>query len=1119
MTNYNLTDVQKDIITSDSPKMLVSASAGTGKTFVMVQRICDLIVNKNKDISSFLVVTFTTLAANEMSERINIELMKRLEDNPQLKSQIKKLPLASISTIHSFCHDLLKQYFYLANLPPKFSIIEDNKAVILKNKAIDKLFEEKYENNDPAFKNLLEIFGKNRRDDGLANTILSLYSYSRSMEKPKEFLQNTFLLKDDSIYEQIIVENIHKKLQSCNKKLDDMVIQLNDDENTIDKDDVIFFYSFINKVLNTNSLEEIVSFAENTSIPNLQRMKNRISHEVWKGLRGKIKKYIDIIINYRKSLDSVAYKDSISTIISQLSKITLQFDQVYSNLKRKKDYVDFDDLEHFTLEILQNDEAKREIHQKYQYIFVDEYQDTNKIQEAILTAIDGENLFTVGDIKQSIYAFRQCDKGIFWDREKAYKNNQQSSTYYLKDNFRSNSSILQFVNKLFSTVMTESFGTDYEKTSMFNVNDQIPKEKDVEIDIINISKDIPKHKGSIYSVLEDNSYSAEYLSGEKEGKFIANKINTLIQNGIKNNNETIPITYSDIVILVRSTKNPSCIQIYKTLLAEGIPVSLSTSDNLLFDYPEVEMCANFIQVLQNPFVDLPLLSVLKSPFFSFTDSELVEIKQASTKKYFFEAFFEGKNNEKFKNKIQNFIDTIAYYNTIAIARGGAFALTRAIAETPFEIMVNAKPNGAKHMQMVKSFINNIDSLDENKNLAELNSIIEIIKDTLKANSSISTSDSVQIMTVHKSKGLEFPIVILSNFNRNTKQKDKNTLNIHKSLGGSIKCYDLKKRKVSASLYNEGVKTLLERENMEEELRVLYVALTRAKNKLFITGTTKNGDISSFDQLKEDEIVSPEDVYESKSWLDLVCKVPFISMYANCNIIDEEHFKTKAKLEDFIVEDHFPLSENALDCNFNYQYPFVLDTTLPTKFVASNIKRQFVVEEDVSYTMPNHFIETSATLGTAYHKLLELSMPLCSQSIIQSKLDEMVENRLISKDDYNKIDVSKVFSALNSPIMSLGTPYLEKSFIINVPANMLNNSYSNKEVLVQGVIDLILVNDKNQAVIIDYKFTKEQNDDVLIERYKSQLDIYKYAVEKVLKYNVVKCAILNLNNFHLIDIIK
>lgn len=1127
MAKYELNDNQKKAIQSDNPRILVSASAGTGKTFVMVERVINLILTKKIPIDKFLLVTFAKASAEEMRERIYKALYDNVEKDVFLIEQLKKLPLSAISTLHSFCADLIRQYFYAINVPPKFSVLEPTKISLIKDKVIEELFDEKYEKKDENFLRLADIFAVSRQDKGLKEIVLSLFEFSRGLDDPDVFLTCSAFSNYDhvDVFKRILANRIDRKLHEFKNAFVQLSSQCNSNVLFADKTMLLNFVTYIDDILNTDNLANKLSIITDIAFTSLKALSkdallfDKEIHENIKTQKTDLKKFFDKTKELSDIVDDDASISKIKNDVISLSNLTVEFAKAYADEKMKIDSLDFSDMEHFALKLLNDSDVLADIQARFDYIFVDEYQDTSKVQEALISAISSKNLFMVGDIKQSIYSFRQCDKNIFASKEKKYRQNVDGQLIFLNQNFRSGGKILSFVNQVFKNIMTAELGDDYEHNSMFDIKDDYG---DVEMDILVTSKENEPALPKVYSVLEDLEKDDEFLNAQKEGRMIASKIKSLVGTSFFDGKITRQIRFSDFAILLRSISSTHAENIFKTLKDSGIPVTISASDSSLLDYPEVCQVMNFLSVLINFQKDIPLISVLRSPFFSFDDNELLDIRQSGEGKFFFECLKSIKSDHKLFPKIKSFMDTINFYRQVALARGGIYALSRAISELPFETLVRALPYGSEKFTRVEKFLQLIQSIDENKNLVELYLSIEKLKDELKLKDSDVSGDAVKMITIHKSKGLEFPICFVCGITRQFNPKSATEKVIyHADFGIALKDFDIDNRKRKKAIPYEAISKIIADENIEEELRILYVALTRAKNMLFLTCTVpakKDGELTLSDLASP--ITSSEGVYSANTYLKFLlgailnekdCKIKI-------NIINDEGEKqeqTKLKLENTLVDESV---KDAVLCNLEYSYPHTVDLTLPTKFSASSLKRQIHIEEDVAYAVRPRFSEDASKIGLAYHKILELSAPFATFEDVQKTVDFIVENKLFTSEIMQKVNLNSCVKTLSLPFMDYGVQISEKPFIGYFEAEKFTEYKSNNKVLIQGVIDLLLYNEaSNSCVLVDYKFSKVQDDKILKERYREQLEIYRYAVTHILKLKVEKTYIVNVSNGHYIEI--
>lgn len=1116
-----LTKSQQEAINSTNPRILVAASAGTGKTYVMVKRIIKLICENKVPINQMLIVTFAKASAEEMRTRIRLALEENAENDKFVQEQLKLLPLASISTLHSFCSELIKKYFYYLNIPPKYSILDPDRAKLLQLNSIEECFLKHYEENDIEFLRIVEIFAKSRKDEGLAEQILMLYHFSRALENPNDFLNNIAAnnIENSEFYYSIIANDFNRISNDYLKYAKHLLIDLNSSSLIKQREILLTIIDKLAKATEIQSPKELIkhlaimqNFSTTRFVKKNATANDIDANEAFK----KLKKEFQLLNTEAAKISNLFDKNNskqIKTDLQKLVDITQEFAEIYQNKKLKIDSLDYSDLEHYAKELLSSKEIILDIQNQFKYVFVDEYQDTSRIQEALISTISQNNLFMVGDIKQSIYAFRQCDKTIFQEKQLSYNGGENGEVIYLNKNFRSGGKILSFVNEIFSKIMTGTVGDDYINNSMFQDLDSTGS---VEL-ALSVNDSIAEDaKPTIYSVMENKDRDDTYLADEKEGLMIVEKINSLVGTPFPNEETDRTIRYSDICILMRAISSPHAKTIIKTLKDNQIPVTISADDGDITQYPEILQVYSFLQILLNYKNDIPLLTVLKSPFFSFSDSELLEIKQSSNSTFFHESFFEAKERLNLENKVNDFFEKISYYRTIAFARGGAYALSRAITETDFEILTLAMPYGDEKISRIKEFLSLVTKLDEEKNLSKLVTSLEKLENNLKISESTSQNDTISCMSIHKSKGLEFPICFISGIHRKFNVNDtRNKLLCDRNFGLAMNYYEIEERKKYESLQKIALAKNKRNTLIEDELRLLYVAMTRAKQVLIMTGSVnekKDTEINSIRDLSFSEITSSSQLLSTTSYLAMLvggikacgptsAKYTFYRNSNNRKVIAP--IDVNLNLFDSIAKSN-------IENNINYSYPHSIDLTLPTKFAASSLKRDFYVETDTSYIVKNQFMEKSAELGTAYHKLLELSSPKFDFKNLNLLKDELIENEIISKKIANDIDLSIIKNIYDLPIMQTGDLIKEKPFIGYFPANLFTEYNSKEKVLIQGIIDLIIFDrSKNSAILVDYKFSNTKSEKTLRERYSQQLNIYKYAIENILKIKVEKSYIINI----------
>ena len=714
MSKVNWTKEQKQAIYEKGSNILVAAAAGSGKTAVLVERIINKIINEKIDIDKLLVVTFTNAAASEMRERVLDAIYKKLEEEPEnenLQRQVTLLNKASICTIDSFCLEIVRNNFYeLENLSPNFRIADTTQIELLKQEIIEELFLEKYEKEDKDFLKLINTYTSYKDDAPLKDLILKIYTYIQSNPFPQKWLEekiemfnlNNKLDQDfiktpwgkillEEVQEELIddislLKEVQKKL-SYNSDLDafEKVI-LND----IDK------LEFLSK--NLNNWDNAYEISKNLNFVTWPRKKIDLnikdeSKDIRDDVKKKLKKVLDkiLICNSKEANEDI---NNMYEILLKLKDIILEFEKRFSKAKMEKNIVDFNDIEHFALKILINSQDGKTIEetkvakmykQKYEEIAIDEYQDSNLVQEYILNSVSNKNnIFMVGDVKQSIYKFRQAMPELFLDKYNKYKTIEDKTKndnlkIQLFKNFRSKQNILDFTNIIFENIMSDNLGDiDYNKEEYLNLGasyEKINQDAKTKINIINIEEneeskdelnqdldikeDMPKDiEKEIESEIEDERIE----DIELEARFVANKIKKLIDSKYqvwdKKQNKYRDIKYKDIVILLRSTAKLAPIY-EQEILNLKLPVFSDSSQEYL-ESTEIQTIMNLLKIIDNPMQDIPLVATLRSNIGKFTDDELIKIRLASKEDNFYICMQKAKvsADDNLRKKIENFLENL-----------------------------------------------------------------------------------------------------------------------------------------------------------------------------------------------------------------------------------------------------------------------------------------------------------------------------------------------------------------------------------------------------------------------------------------------------------------------------
>ena len=897
---------------------------GSGKTAVLVERIINKVINEDVDIDKILVVTFTNAAASEMRERVLDAIYKKLEENPddvKLQRQITLLNKASICTIHSFCLDVIRNNFYEIDTSANFRIGDTAEIEMLKNDVLEELFEEKYLQEDKGFIKLIETYTDYRRDEKLQELVLNIYKYIQSNPFPEKWINekvedfNIDVNEDFSktIWGKVILENVKSEIEAMLLKLENIKREtLKYSE--LDKFSGVLQEDINNlkgiKLDNWDIAYESINSVSWTKWPVDKKVTLDLKNEA-KEIRDQIKKDFNTLnIGYtsKEANEDIA---SMYGILDELRKLIIEFSTKYVEAKRERNIIDFNDIEHFALQILVGkksdsedkavDEIPSEVAKKYidkfEEILIDEYQDSNLVQEKILTSISrGNNIFMVGDVKQSIYKFRQARPELFLEKYSTYalKSVQNVESKGIKiqlfKNFRSRRNVLEVTNQIFENIMSEKLGNvEYNNEEYLNYGADYPKPEEninmegiAELNIIDLKEKEDED--------EEQEETERIENSVLEARFVAKKIQALLNSDYQVYDKKVgyrKIRAKDICVLLRATSVLA--PIYEKEISElNIPV-FSDSSNTYLESMEVETIMSLLKVIDNPMQDIPLVTVLRSNIFGFTDNDLIEIRLCDKKCSFYESMLKARIsvNSNLRHKIDETIDKIEKWKKEEKYTPLNEFIWKLYLETGFLNYVSLLPNGNLRQANLKMLFEKAKQY-EKASFKGLFNFINFI-DKVKTNSGDLSSakiigendDVVRIMSIHKSKGLEFPVVFLSSTGRKFNLRDLNTpILLHQDMGFGPQYIDSEKKIEYSTLAKEAIRIAAKKETISEEMRVLYVALTRAKEKLIITGISKDAEKALNEKEKMLSMVRRNDAYQ----LDLEnmqgAKIPSLKIHEN-----------------------------------------------------------------------------------------------------------------------------------------------------------------------------------------------------------------------------------------------
>lgn len=1159
----NWTTEQKNAINLRGKNLLVSAAAGSGKTAVLVERIIKLIIEDKVDIDKLLIVTFTNAAAAEMRERISRVLVRELEkDNENeehLRNQLNLLGKASISTLHAFCIQVLRKNFYSIGLDPSFKIGDQGDLLILKQEVMEEVLEEAYKESSPGFHKLIDSYSENKGDKKIEELITSIYSFIQSQPDPFGWLEEKvemFKLTTDELYSSAWISELKKSIYIDLNGVEDLIHQClaiaespGGPEAYIeaiqkDKNYLKLYKKNIEDYFNGDFDREglVFTFAKFKTIKSndpsvILELKDKV-----KDIRDEYKKIIkDLSDKSILGKDIENYREDINQMydpLKALYNLTLNFHKKYQERKMEKGIADFNDLEHFTLKILENNDIANTYKDQYKYVFVDEYQDSNLVQETIINKVRSKNnLFLVGDVKQSIYKFRLADPGLFIKKYNDYikEENENEERIDLSKNFRSRKEILEGINYIFRKLMSEEIGDiNYTPDAWLYPGADFDEINDPEIELFLIDKHEDEEEGQD----DESDLELKDLSdAETEAYFIAKKIKNLL---MENTNRS----YKDIVVLLRSAKNWANV-FNEVFIKEGIPVY--TDDNQgYYETLEIKIFLNLLKIIDNPKDDISLISVLRSPIGNFSTNELIEIRKESPEKSFYEGVIEYtlNNDNHLSQKINNFFEKINLWEKKSKYKKTEEFLWDLMIETGFFYYAGGMIKGKQRQANLKFLLERAAIL-EKKGMGGLFNFIRFSEEFQKAKGEQGIAktigeneDVVRIMTIHKSKGLEFPVVIAAAFGREFNKRDQiGDVLLHKDLGLGAKYVNPEKRVYRETLPQISIKKVTKIENLSEEMRVLYVALTRAKEKLIITGTINNIEKS---KVKWSRDISSYEIVKAKNYLDWLG----LSLYDNESEINKDQKEWKINVlnkkdilegiardanEKIVIKDtlvnfdkYYSIkASDEINKKFSWEYPDQKSKKIPSKITVSDLKKVSV--EDMSkilYRIPSlvkrpSFIEgkkefTSSEKGVIIHFFMQncdLNKVGTKEEIL-NQIELMINKELLTKEEGDIINPDKILKFFQSPLgkrmLNSCNVKREVSFVYKTDiCNAVDDAEGcDENIFIQGVIDCYFEEGGNY-ILIDYKtdYVNEGSEEELLIKYDSQLRIYKEALVNISGKNV------------------
>ena len=1109
------TDEQRQVILERGKNLIVSAAAGSGKTTTMIARILSLI-EQGESIDNLLVVTFTNASAADMKVKLADGLAK-LEPTPHLLEQQDLIMNADVSTLHGFCSKLLKTYFYQAGIDPAFVILPEDVTNVLKQTALDQLMDEMYEGGNSEFFYLYDMLQKNRRDSSVKDAILQVYEFFNViLDKQKWFDEcmanayNPNFAKNRAAgiingYVCSRIEQILADISGMIAKMDELKIAplveyLQNMQSELLKISAKKGFAF-----NCRVVADLPVFGK---LPKVDGAMDQYASEVdafKKRVNSEVKNFKNNFINQDPDVTAVQLLEA-GKLAKALYNATNRFTQIYSELKKDKCGLDYNDLEHYTLQVLQNEDILFSLKAKYKHVFVDEYQDINAIQEEIISKIASpNNRFMVGDIKQSIYRFRLCDPDIFLAAYNKYKaDGKNSLAIDLSKNFRSNPSVLDFVNRVFAGRMTKQFGgVDYAQDAQLLSGGDWQETDPVNICYIDDGelKEKTSAEPEVYSVKNHvQQEELDHLKGRAEAEYIASEIAYIIANSTiydPKQKTYRGIKYSDIAILVPSRSEvPAITEVFNK---HHLPLTTDVSLNVLEDE---YVCAldNFLQLVVNKHQDICLFSVLYSPLFNFTLNELASIRKAcANTKFFYQAISDDslktKLDEPILAKLDSFLQKLNQFKFVATYKTSKQLAEQIVQDFGIRQLMQTEGDGAGRLALLDRYIESLPEVSVWQYFSTSRAAVLATPQTRQ--------DAISVVTIHKSKGLEYPVVFVSGcgreFNRQSLYGD---VIINKELGIGVNYYNTLTRKKNNSLAKEAIKLTETRKMIEEQQRLLYVALTRAVNKLYVVACRNT------EKLEAD---FPERPGCFADWLN-----SFVSSYlANGKVdgVNVQVYDAKTLLEQDQITQADPIMfakpmpkyTKLLTDALGAQYSYSLASKTPQKTSVTQIASGYHESEEVyqRYNISASNLDSSSCdKGNAYHKLMQyIDFSIDTQQQVSEQIQKLILSGKLTQAQAQLIDCAAVAELLNNKefkdVLLGGVVVREREFF-------MNTGNGQDVQIVQGVVDLAVIG-KTSAVIIDYK-TGNFAGRAALSKYSTQLKLYAQAISKCFNVKVEKIAI-------------
>ncbi len=1150
MSEFRPTPAQKAAIEARGSALLVSAGAGSGKTRVLTERLMSRICDEEQplDLDRFLIITFTRAAAGELRGRIMEELAERLAREPgnrRLRRQNALCSRAQIGTIHSFCASLLRENCHLLGLSPDFKIVDEERAEAMKQTALERVLEKRYEDpeSSPGFLGLADTVGAGRSDERLAALVLSLHSRMQCHARPEAWarLQVSALRAPaedagQTPWGREILAQARSVAAYWAGELERLMALMA----TAEKISAAYMDSFSHTAEDIRELSRCLEIGWDraraclpVSFDRLKGLRNSPDaalSELLKGRREACKKAMKGLeeLLYAPSEQLLHEMEQTAPAMEALLELTLDFDREFEKDKQRRSLVDYSDLEHYAARLLTHEDGQPtelagQLSLRYGEIMVDEYQDVSRVQDAIFRAIsqDGKNLFMVGDVKQSIYRFRLADPEIFTEKYLSYSDTEtpgRPRRILLRENFRSRREILEGANAVFSLCMSRRLGDmDYDEAAALrygaNYFGSVPPPELLLLDAESGEEDSPDKTA-------------------REAAFVAEKIKALVEGGctVAGREAPRPLEYGDIAVLLRSA-NTAGPTYRRCLMERGIPVA-SVQGGDYFDSLEVSSLVSLLAVLDNPHQDVPLIAVLRSPAFAFSPDELTEIRSAAGKGDFYTALkAAGEGSEK----CRAFLGLLEQLRDLAADMSMAELSWLLLERLDLLALCSAMADGERRRERLLAFIGLAERYESSGYRGLHRFVLWLRKLGEKGQEPAlgsAGSSAVQIMSIHKSKGLEFPVVFLCDTARRfNKQDSRDTVLVHPELGLGPKLTDTLRGLEYPTLARNAIKLRLERELLSEEMRLLYVAMTRARERLFITASVKRPE-EALEKARPlaSRPMAPELLSQAQSMADWLIYAALADGGEHLGLslprqeAGAEEPASQAAQESPVAD---PAELRELERQLSFSYPHAAAEELPSKVTATELKGQWEPDAEAVdltekpaglFRMPDFSRGerplTGAEKGVATHLLLQYMdfSHSGSPEEIEAETAHLCSRGFLSQREAQAVDVKAVKKLFDSPLgqrmKSCRKLWREFKFSLLWDAGEVFGKAPGERLLLQGVVDCCL-EEEDGLVVIDYKTDRVRTAEDIAKRsafYRGQLLSYAAAMERIHGKKVKQCLL-------------